>query len=116
MERNKRGWSWPGNWRVVCDVCGIQEASGKVKKRWDGLMVCEKDWETRHPQTLYRYKAHTSVPDFIRDEPAEDTFLGTCDIVSVSGYAGLAAAGCAQAANTTYSYEFLYGLRTNGHE
>ena len=115
MERNKKGWSWPGTWKVVCDVCGIQHPSDQVKKRWDGLMVCEKDWEMRHPQTLYNYKNHTAVPTFVRPEP-EDTFTFICTVDGGSAYAHLAQAGCAQAGNDTIPYSILIDLYTNGHE
>lgn len=114
MDRNKKGWPWPGNWKVVCDVCGFQFPSSRVKKRWDGLMVCEDDWETRHPQTLYNYKSHDSVPTFVRPEPEED-FIQVCDITASSGYVGLAEAGCAQAGNNQFTYEFLLEFYTNGH-
>jgi hypothetical protein len=36
-----------------------------MRKRWDGLLVCRKDWEPRHPQELIRVPAETgqNVPD-----------------------------------------------------
>lgn len=95
MERNKKGWPWPGTWKVVCDVCGIQHSSDQIKKRWDGLMVCEKDWEERHPQTLYKYRPHTSVPDIIRVEPDNGQVLLSCDAFSIIPRASFAVAGCA---------------------
>lgn len=110
MARSK----WPGTWRVICDVCGFEYASDQVRKRWDGLIVCDRDYEERHPQTLYNYKHHISVPAFIRGEP-EDSFVFFCAIDHQSGYAGLAAADCARAGNTMYSYDFLFGLSGNGH-
>lgn len=113
MEHNKRGWPWPGTWKVVCDVCQIQYPSSAIKRRWDGLMVCEKDWETRHPQTLYNYKSHTSVPDIIRPEPP-DHFVQYCSLEAQSCYVGLAQVGCARVGNTTYSFAFLKELKT-GH-
>jgi len=116
MEHNKRGWSWPGNWKVVCDVCQMQYPSSQVKRRWDGLIVCSKDWETRHPQTLYNYKSHISTPDFIRPEPDEDRFIHTCTIEAQSCYAGLGQAGCMRAGNQQFSFSFLTDLLTNGHE
>lgn len=106
--------TWPGNWKVVCDVCGFWFPSGEVKHRWDGLIVCPEDWETRHPQTLYGYKAHTSVPDFIRDEP-EDTFIFICPLEALSGYTGLATVGCAKVGNNQFTYDFLVGLSEDGH-
>ena len=107
---------WPGEWKVVCDVCGFWYTSGEVKKRWDGLIVCKKDFETRHPQTLLRTRtAEKITPAFIRSEPV-DRFVSVCTIEHQSGYAGMASAGCAQAGNQQYSYQFLVDLSTNGHE
>lgn len=60
-----------GTWNVICDVCGIKYKANEVKKRWDGLIVCDDDWETRHPQEFVR-----AVPDqpklpFTRPEPVD---------------------------------------------
>lgn len=46
-----------GQWNAICDVCGEKYKSGQLKARWDGLMVCEKDWELRH------------IADFIKAPP-----------------------------------------------
>jgi hypothetical protein len=44
----------PGENNVICDRCGMRFKSSQVKRTWDGLYVCEKDWETRHPQDFVR--------------------------------------------------------------
>ena len=85
---------WPGNWKVTCDVCGFWFPSGEVKKRWDGLIVCDKDYEERHPSTLYKYHEHPSVPSFVRKDPL-DTFVLICDLISVQARAEYGTAGCA---------------------
>lgn len=87
---------WPGTWKVVCDVCGFQYASDKVRKRWDNLMVCEADYETKHPQLSIRVKAETTVPSFTRPEPA-DQFVFICTVSSSQGVADYGEADCAQA-------------------
>lgn len=51
-------WWKSGQWNVLCDVCGFKFKNVDLKKRWDGLMVCEKDYEARHPQESIR-----PVPD-----------------------------------------------------
>jgi len=106
---------WPGNWKVVCDVCGFWFPSSEMKKRWDGLMVCSKDFEARHPQSLYNYKHHTSVPTFVRKEPTE-VFVHVCTVQGSSSYADLAEADCARADWTMISYLDLLDLTKNGHE
>lgn len=85
--------TWPGNWKVCCDVCNFWFPSGEMNKRWDGLVVCDKDFETRHEATLYNYKAHTSVPSFVRKET--DEFKLVCDIIGTQCRADYAVAGCA---------------------
>lgn len=37
-----------GDWNAICDVCGFKFKASDLKDRWDGLKVCEKDWEPRH--------------------------------------------------------------------
>lgn len=48
----------PGDWNSICDVCAQKYKASKLRKRWDGLMVCPHDWEPRHPQDFLR-----AVPD-----------------------------------------------------
>jgi hypothetical protein len=53
----------PGVWKALCDVCGFEFKSDKLKQRWDGMMVCSEDFETRHPQDLLRVpRENPSVP------------------------------------------------------
>lgn len=107
--------TWPGNWKVTCDVCGFWYPSSEVRERWDGLIVCKDDWETRHPQTLIKINGETAVPAFIRSDPP-DVFVHFCDIQDSSSYADMATADCARAGNITPPYQTLYDLNTNGHE
>ena len=62
---------WPGEWKVVCDVCGFWHSSNDVRKRWDGAIVCRKDFETRHPQDFLRVRAETVAPPYVRPEPTD---------------------------------------------
>ncbi len=86
--------TWPGNWKVTCDVCGMWFPSGEIKKRWDGLRVCSSDWEERHPQTLYNYKLHQAIPEFVRKD-GTDTFSVSCDLYSILPRADFGTADCA---------------------
>lgn len=52
-----------GEWNVNCMVCGKKCKSGEIKKRWDGLLVCREDYETRHPMDFLRARQERiSVP------------------------------------------------------
>jgi hypothetical protein len=69
-----------GSWNFICDVCGQKYKSEESRKRWDGLVVCKKDWEPRHPQELIRVPAETgqAVPD-----PRPDVDFGADIFVSI---------------------------------
>lgn len=97
---------WPGTWRVICDVCGFEFPSDQVKKRWDGLITCHKDWEMKHPQLSIRARKEEIGVPFARPEP-EDVFVHTCTVITSSGYPGLGTAGCMQVGNTTFPYAYL---------
>lgn len=43
-----------GSWNALCDECGQKFKSFDLKKRWDGLFVCSRDWEPRQPQDFVR--------------------------------------------------------------
>lgn len=103
---------WPGDWLAICDRCGWQYPSSRLRKDWQGLMVCEKDYETRHPQELLRVRDESVVPPWTRPEP-DDDFVFVCYIWALSCYAGLAQAGCAQAGNINQPYQFLLDLSEN---
>lgn len=42
-----------GNY-AVCDECGVVYRMRELRKRWDGALVCPRDWEARHPQEQIR--------------------------------------------------------------
>lgn len=51
-------WWKSGDWNAICDVCGFKFKASELKERWDGLKVCDMDWEQRHPQDMIR-----AIPD-----------------------------------------------------
>ncbi len=84
-----------GQWNVICDVCGWEFKSSEVKKRWDGLVVCDADWETDHPQKYIQVRSDPQpVPaEFIRSEP-EDEFVVVCTVITNQGISGVGLSGC----------------------
>ena len=41
----------PGDWKMICDRCGIQFHRSEMREEWTGLWVCKKNcWDSRHPQ------------------------------------------------------------------
>ena len=55
------GWERNNHW-VLCDVCGFATRVKDIKMSWDGLAVCPKDWEPRHPQDFVRGKEDNTAP------------------------------------------------------
>lgn len=98
-----------GQWNAICDRCGFKFKSSELKKDWQGLMVCEEDYETRHPQDFIKVRTEKVLPDWVRPRPG-DVFIESCTAWGSSGYAGLATAGCMQAGNNTVPYSVLYNL------
>jgi len=73
-------WGWiKGDHWVICDVCGFKVRASQSLKRWDGLLVCHKDWETRHPQEDVRGRVDRQLVDNPRPPPA-DVFVNPGDI------------------------------------
>lgn len=60
-----------GDWNVICDCCGFKYKSSELRKRWDGLMVCKKDWNPRQPQDFVRGKADPQSTPWSRPEPVD---------------------------------------------
>jgi hypothetical protein len=89
----------------------MEYASDEVRKRWDGLIVCPSDWESKHPQLSIRIpKERIGVP-FARPGPEDVFATGTeCTLWGRSAYADLAQADCATADYSALSYAFLLAL------
>jgi len=76
MSRKNQNTYAHGDWNAICDQCGFKFKASELRKRWDGFMVCEPDWEPRHPQDFVRaVKDEQKVP-WTRSEPS-NTFVTT---------------------------------------
>jgi len=85
---------------LLCDSCGRKITNKEARKRWDGLVVCQNDWEPKHPALTYRVPTNTqgegsaaSRSGLVRPE-STDTFVLTCTLVGTQAIPGLAIAGC----------------------
>ena len=86
-----------GSWNAICDRCGRKFKAYQLRRTWDGLMVCEDDWETRHPQELLRTVKDTQKLPWTKPE-ASDTFVESGNLCTLSGrtpVVGAAIVGCA---------------------
>ncbi len=100
-----------GSYNGICDVCGFKFKFTELRKRWDGLIVCNKDFENDHPQKYIRVReSGLAVPE-ARPRP-EDVFIGpTCTLWGASGYADIAEADCARADVSTIPYAILVAMK-----
>lgn len=75
------------SYNVECDVCGFEYKSHELIKRWDGLMVCKADWESRHPMDFYRFRNDTHKLPYIREgKEKKRVFVNiSADITPVTG-------------------------------
>jgi hypothetical protein len=64
-----------GNWNALCDSCGRKFKAFDLQKRWDGLMVCQEDFEQRHPQDLLKVQREKIAVPWSRPYAAEDTYV-----------------------------------------
>jgi len=64
-----------GDWNALCDSCGRKFKASSLRKRWDGLMVCEHDFENRHPSDFLRVQRERITVPFSRPYPSQDTYL-----------------------------------------
>lgn len=91
-----------GEWNVFCMVCNRKIKSGVALKRWDGLIVCPDDFETRQPLDFLRtrqeritvpFTSDTSFNQFTSVQYPQYPF---CTQEGASGVAGFMVAGCAR--------------------
>jgi hypothetical protein len=66
-----RNYYKSGTWNSLCDICGFKFKSDLLRKRWDGLMTCSKDFETRHPADLLRVPREDTSVAWSRPEPTK---------------------------------------------
>lgn len=89
-----------GTWNVTCAVCGGKFKSDEVLKRWDGVIVCKADYETRH--TLDFIRAPQEAPPVPFTSPQQEVVFVAllCPYPTGAGQAGIGTAGCARAGTT----------------
>jgi hypothetical protein len=85
----------PGDWNLICDVCGKKIKASESRHRWDGLIVCTEDWEPRHESEFFNIsKRNESVP-FTRPEAIDTYVPEACPNGGTFAIAGVGIAGCA---------------------
>jgi hypothetical protein len=88
----------PGLFNIYCMSCGRKYKSNEIRKRWDGLLVCEEDWEMRHPQDFVRgVQEKSNILPFAFDTDGSEKITGVCTLWNSVGLSGVGVAGCAVA-------------------
>lgn len=113
-----------GIWAVTCAVCGFDFDSDKVKKRWDGVWVCEDDWEPRHILDFFKVrKEDISVPfsqkvvdtitnyASIDDSDSPYTHTSTIYVLDIDATSGDVTVNLALAADYTFADEMQVQIR-----
>ncbi len=70
-----------GEFNLYCDVCSKKIKAHEAKHRWDGLIVCEKDYETRQPQDFVRARQDQITVPFSR--PVEARTLTNITYINI---------------------------------
>lgn len=92
-----------GSFNVICDRCGFKYKNGETRIDWMGLRVCDKCFETRHPQEFLR-----GVPDDPSvEQPRPDAVVPT---MVPQGNLGVGVPLC----QDPYGPLFNYILQENG--
>lgn len=58
-----------GEHNVTCDVCSRKIKAHEARQRWDGFIVCQDDFENRHPQDFVKAKTDKITVPFQRPIP-----------------------------------------------
>lgn len=64
----------PGDHLAICDSCGLRFHGSELRKDYRGFMVCQNDYELRHPQESIKVGKERIKVDNPRPQTA-DRFL-----------------------------------------
>ncbi len=84
----------PGQWNAICDRCGFEFKSSELKRDWQGLMVCDKDYETRHPQDFIKLNVERPAAKWVRPETQIDLNEAVCTLEGSQSTCDVGTAGC----------------------
>ena len=66
----------------ICDRSGFKAKRWELRSTWDGLMVLDEFWETRHPQDTIKKVSPEEQHGAIRPEPVGDETFITSEVLS----------------------------------
>lgn len=63
----------PGDYWMICDICGFKRRRSKMKQNWKKQWVCaDTCWEPRHPQDFVKGRKEKIAVTHARPEPTDD--------------------------------------------
>ena len=71
MQLGPKDYLKLGDFNCLCQVCGMKYKASELRKRWDGVYVCDKDYEPRHPQDLIKLPIERVATPFSAPEPTD---------------------------------------------
>jgi hypothetical protein len=72
----------PGDYLVICDICGFKKLRSECRKNWKNQLVCaDTCYEQKHPQLTPRVHIDKIRVQEPRPEHA-DKFVGSRDITA----------------------------------
>ena len=84
----------PGDYKVACDRCGRWVYASTCKLQWNGLFVCESEWEQTpeadKPQYIPSPNLNVEIP-----RPKHTLPVNACTTSGSSSVVDYAVAGCA---------------------
>ena len=113
-----------GVWKAVCAVCGFEFDSNELKQRWDGVYVCDADWEPRNILDFFKVrKEDLSVPwvqkdtdtisNYVSIDDTDSPYTATSDInvIDVDATSGNVSILLPLAADYTFAQEEQIHIR-----
>lgn len=73
-----------GDHWLICDRCGRKVRRSEALKTWEGLLVCPKDWEPKHPQLSVVARADKQSVIDARPDVGSENFIDTNDVTTTN--------------------------------
>lgn len=89
----RKEWAYiPGDYYMICDVCGEKHRKSEMKQRWDNLWVDKRCWNPRQPQDFVQARTDIISVPVARPRPV-DVFTGPAVLGTYANDATAASGG-----------------------
>lgn len=99
--RGPKDYFAPGDWNVICSMCGMKGKASEMVKNWQGAWRHPRCNEPRQPQDFVMPlpTREMAVPF---SQPDNDTDLQICTLNGISAIPGVAIPGCSIPGNANW--------------